>query len=147
MTHLLGTNICSAHMRRPGGLAHRFFQHAGGLAIATVILAELFAGAYKRPNPNRLLSLIADLVQEVAILDFDEVLLVDRTRDHSKLSLFYPDLESRCAIRAKLTVTLREFLVENTGDPLWPASRGVIEQERSRNSKGSNSGASVSSVA
>jgi hypothetical protein len=76
-----------------------------------------------------------------------KVLLVDRTRDHSKLSLFYPDLESRCAIRAKLTVTLREFLVENTGDPLWPASRGVIEQERSRNSKGSNSGASVSSVA
>ena len=72
MTHLLGTNICSAHMRRPGGLAHRFFQHAGGLAIATVILAELFAGAYKRPNPNRLLSLIADLLQEVAILDFDE---------------------------------------------------------------------------
>ena len=30
MTHLLDTNICSAHMRRPGGLAHRFFQHAGG---------------------------------------------------------------------------------------------------------------------
>jgi predicted nucleic acid-binding protein len=24
MTHLLDTNICSAHMRRPGGLAHRF---------------------------------------------------------------------------------------------------------------------------
>jgi hypothetical protein len=51
-----------------------------------------------------------------------KVLLVDRTRDHSKLSLFYPDLESRCAIRAKLTVTLREFLVEHTGDPLWPAT-------------------------
>jgi tRNA(fMet)-specific endonuclease VapC len=72
MTHLLDTNICSAHMRRPGGLAHRFFQHSGGLAIATINLAELFAGAYKRPNPNRLLSLIADLLQEVAILDFDE---------------------------------------------------------------------------
>ena len=43
MTHLLDTNICSAHMRRPGGLAHRFFQHAGGLAISTVILAELKA--------------------------------------------------------------------------------------------------------
>jgi tRNA(fMet)-specific endonuclease VapC len=59
-------------MRRPGGLAHRFFQHSGGLAISTVILAELYAGAYKRPNPDRLLALIADLLQEVTILDFDE---------------------------------------------------------------------------
>jgi len=58
-------------MRRPGGLAHRFFQYAGGIAIPTVVLAELFAGAYKRSNPTRLLNLIADLLQEVAILDFD----------------------------------------------------------------------------
>jgi tRNA(fMet)-specific endonuclease VapC len=71
MTHLLGTNICSAHMRRPGGLAHRFFQHAGGLTISTVVLAELYAGAYKRPNPDRILSLIADLLPEIAVLDFD----------------------------------------------------------------------------
>ena len=40
MTHLLDTNICSAHMRRPGGLAHRFFQHAGGLAVPTIVVAE-----------------------------------------------------------------------------------------------------------
>ncbi len=46
MTHLLDTNICSAHMRRPGGLAHRFFQYAGGIAISTVVLAELYAEAY-----------------------------------------------------------------------------------------------------
>jgi tRNA(fMet)-specific endonuclease VapC len=71
MTHLLDTNICSAHMRRPGGLAHRFFQHGGGLTISTVVLAELYAGAYKRPNPARLLALIADLLREVTILDFD----------------------------------------------------------------------------
>ena len=71
MTHLLDTNICSAHMRRPGGLAHRFFQHAGGLAIPTIVLSELYAGAYKHPNSSRLLSLIADLLHEVAVLDFD----------------------------------------------------------------------------
>ena len=33
MSHLLDTNICSAHFRRPGGLAHRFdtgdAQHGG----------------------------------------------------------------------------------------------------------------------
>lgn len=72
MTHLLDTNICSGHMRRPGGLAHRFFQHAGGLTISTVVLAELYAGAYKRPNPDRILSLIADLLLEITVLDFDQ---------------------------------------------------------------------------
>ena len=71
MTHLLDTNICSAHMRRPSGLAHRFFQYAGGIAVPTVVLAELYAGAYKHPHPPKLLGLIADLLQEVAVLDFD----------------------------------------------------------------------------
>ena len=71
MNHLLDTNICSAHMRRPGGLAHRFFQYAGGIAISTVVLAELYSGAYKHPNSSRLLALIADLLREVAVLDFD----------------------------------------------------------------------------
>jgi tRNA(fMet)-specific endonuclease VapC len=71
MTHLLDTNICSAHMRRPAGLAHRFFQYAGGIALSTVVLAELYAGAYKHPQPARLLALIADLLKEVSVLDFD----------------------------------------------------------------------------
>ncbi|HVA48337.1 MAG TPA: type II toxin-antitoxin system VapC family toxin [Pirellulales bacterium] len=71
MTHLLDTNICSAHMRRPAGLAHRFFQYAGGIASSTIVLAELYSGAYKHPNPAKLLALIADLLQELAVLDFD----------------------------------------------------------------------------
>jgi tRNA(fMet)-specific endonuclease VapC len=71
MSFLLDTNICSAHMRRPGGLAHQFFQHAGGLAIPSVVLGELYAGAYRHPNPPRLLGLIADLLREVHVLDFD----------------------------------------------------------------------------
>jgi tRNA(fMet)-specific endonuclease VapC len=71
MTHLLDTNICSAHMRHPAGLAHRFFQHAGNIAVSTVVLSELYSGAYKHPNPPKLLSLIADLLQEVGVLDFD----------------------------------------------------------------------------
>jgi tRNA(fMet)-specific endonuclease VapC len=71
MTFLLDTNICSAQMRQEGGLAHRFFQHIGGLAISTVVLAELYAGAYHHPNPARLLRLIADLLRIVRILDFD----------------------------------------------------------------------------
>ena len=41
MNFLLDTDTCSAHMRRPARLAHRFIQHTGGLAIPTIVLAEL----------------------------------------------------------------------------------------------------------
>jgi tRNA(fMet)-specific endonuclease VapC len=71
MNFLLDTDTCSAHMRRPTRLAHRFIQYAGGLAIPTVVLAELYAGAYKHPNPPSLLTLLNDLLQDVAVLDFD----------------------------------------------------------------------------
>jgi tRNA(fMet)-specific endonuclease VapC len=71
MNFLLDTDTCSAHMRRPSQLAHRFIQYTGGLAIPTIVLAELYAGAYKHPNPSRLLTLITDLLQEVLVLDFD----------------------------------------------------------------------------
>jgi predicted nucleic acid-binding protein len=47
MSFLLDTDICSAHMRRPSKLAHRFIQHGGGLAISTIVLAERYAGGYK----------------------------------------------------------------------------------------------------
>lgn len=71
MNFLLDTDTCSAHMRRPARLAHRFMQYMGGLAIPSIVLAELYAGAYKHPNPSRLLSLIADLLQDLQVIDFD----------------------------------------------------------------------------
>ena len=42
MSFLLDTNILSAHLRRPAGLAHRFFQHSGRLYTSGVSLAELY---------------------------------------------------------------------------------------------------------
>jgi tRNA(fMet)-specific endonuclease VapC len=71
MNFLLDTDTCSAHMRRPAQLAHRFVQHIGQLAISSVTLAELYAGAYKHSQVNRLLVMIADLLTEVQVLDFD----------------------------------------------------------------------------
>ena len=59
-------NICSANMRHPAGPAHRFFQYAGGIAMSTVVLAERYAGLYNRPNPTKLLGLIAALLPELA---------------------------------------------------------------------------------
>lgn len=71
MSHLLDTNICAAHFRRPGGLAHRFVQYGGGLYVPTVVLGELYAGAYHVSNPAPLLQQIADLLTDVQVLDYD----------------------------------------------------------------------------
>lgn len=58
-------------MRRPAQLAHRFFQYLDQLAIPTIVLGELYAGAYKHPASGRLLGLIDELLNEVHVLDFD----------------------------------------------------------------------------
>lgn len=71
MSYLLDTNICSAHMRRPAGLVHRFIQHSGRLSIPTIVLAELYAGAYMLANPAPIMAAISDLLNDVAVLAFD----------------------------------------------------------------------------
>ena len=71
MNFLLDTDICSAHMRRPAQLAHRFIQYGGQLSLASVNLAELYAGAYRHSQATRLLALISDLLQELEVIDFD----------------------------------------------------------------------------
>jgi tRNA(fMet)-specific endonuclease VapC len=72
MSFLLDTDICSAHLKRPAGLMHRFMQHSGRLHIPTMVLGELYAWAYHRQNPTSLIRLIEDdLLPDVAVLDFD----------------------------------------------------------------------------
>jgi tRNA(fMet)-specific endonuclease VapC len=71
MSHLLDTDICSAHFRRPGGLAHQFLQHAGRLFVPAVVLGELYTGAYHVDDPDPLLQKITDLLDDVRVLDFD----------------------------------------------------------------------------
>ncbi|MFO0944535.1 MAG: type II toxin-antitoxin system VapC family toxin [Planctomycetota bacterium] len=73
MSHLLDTNICAAHFRRPGGLTHRFVQYGGGLFVPTIVLGELYAGAYHVTNTTSILQKIADLLNDVHVLDFDHV--------------------------------------------------------------------------
>ena len=58
-------------MRRPAQLAHRFVQYLDQLVIPTIVLAELYAGAFKHPATERLLGLIDELLEEVHVLDFD----------------------------------------------------------------------------
>ena len=71
MSHPLDTNICSAHFRRPAGFAHQFLQHSGRLFVPTVVLGELYTGAHHVDDPAPLLEKIADLLEDVHVLDFD----------------------------------------------------------------------------
>ena len=72
MSFLLDTNILSAHLRRPSGLAHRFIQYSGRLYTSTVVLAELYVWAYNRPDPRKVLAAIDDLLfQEVTLLHYN----------------------------------------------------------------------------
>jgi tRNA(fMet)-specific endonuclease VapC len=52
MSFLLDSDICSAHLRRPGLLFHRFMQHAGRLWISTITLSDLYTWAYKQTDPT-----------------------------------------------------------------------------------------------
>ncbi len=57
-----------------------------------------------------------------SIRDDPEVrlLVVDRSRTDARVPLFYPDLAAQAEPRCQLTLSLRQFLVEQTGDPHWP---------------------------
>ena len=72
MSFLLDTDTCSAHLKRPSGLMHRFVQHSGGLYIPTIVLGELYAWAYHRQNPTSIMQQIEnDLLPDVGVLVFD----------------------------------------------------------------------------
>jgi hypothetical protein len=61
-----------------------------------------------------------------------KIVLVDRSREKAKLPLFYPDLEARCKSRARLTMSLRDFLEEKTGDERWPL---LVNSDRNLSSR------------
>lgn len=71
MSYLLDTNVISAHMKRAGGLAHRFFQHAGRLTVPSIVAAELYAGAYLRADPTPLVVEIDRILADLTVIDFD----------------------------------------------------------------------------
>jgi tRNA(fMet)-specific endonuclease VapC len=72
MSFLIDTDICSAYLRSPGPLFHRFIQHAGHLNISAITLAELFAWTLSRTASPRYLAGLNDLLRGVNVLDFDQ---------------------------------------------------------------------------
>lgn len=86
MSYLLDTNICSAHLKRPGGLIHRFIQHSGRLSLPTIVLGELYAWAYRRNDPKTLIQQIEQgLLSDLTVLDFDSACAETFGRERGKL--------------------------------------------------------------
>ena len=54
-------------------MATDFIQHPGQPAISSVILAELYSEASRHSQAKRLLTAIANLLQEARVVDFDAV--------------------------------------------------------------------------
>jgi tRNA(fMet)-specific endonuclease VapC len=73
MSFLLDSDICSAHLRRPGPLFHRFMQHAGRLWISTITLSDLYTWAYKQDDPKLILDKVHDFLRDVQVLPFDDI--------------------------------------------------------------------------
>lgn len=47
MSFLLDTNICSAHLKDRRRLFARFVQHAGRLHTSRIVVAEIYAWAFR----------------------------------------------------------------------------------------------------
>ena len=72
MSYLLDTDICSAHLKRPAGLMHRFVQHCGGPVHPDHRTGRtLHLGVPRRQSRPAVLQRIDDLLQDVHVLDFD----------------------------------------------------------------------------
>ena len=80
MSYLLDSDICSAYLRRPGPLFHRFMQHAGRLWISTITVSDLYTWAYKQDDPTPILDKVLDFLRDVQVLTFDEVCARDLGR-------------------------------------------------------------------
>lgn len=94
------------------GAVHRFANESG----FTVIIAStnlVFRELFEKVNVSK---------------DTKKLLLIDRAparrKGHASLTkappLFYPDLLSKTADTARIDISLRQFLIEKTGDPNWP---------------------------
>ncbi len=63
---------------------------------------------------------LREMVEHVRTDPTARILLVDRSRVDAKTLLFYPDLDAQAARKQKLDLSLRDFLMEQTGDSTWP---------------------------
>lgn len=99
------------------------------------LLPEADGAVHRFANENGFTVIIAstnlvfrELFEKAAISKDTKKLLIDRAparrRAHASLTKapppFYPDLLSKTPAVARIDISLRQFLIEKTGDPNWP---------------------------
>jgi tRNA(fMet)-specific endonuclease VapC len=72
LNFLLDMNICSAAIRSDRRLFSRFVQHAGRLSTSRLVVAELYAWAYSKEEPDRTIRAMEILFAEDEIAEFDQ---------------------------------------------------------------------------
>jgi hypothetical protein len=63
---------------------------------------------------------LREMVEAIREDNEARLLIVDRSRSDAKLPLFYPDLDAQVPPRRQIRLSLRDFLIEQTGDGRWP---------------------------
>jgi tRNA(fMet)-specific endonuclease VapC len=71
LSFLVDTDICSAFLRGPGHLFHRFSQHAGQLHISVISLGELFSWTLRRQTSPKYQAGLQSLLQDVSLIGVD----------------------------------------------------------------------------
>lgn len=63
---------------------------------------------------------LREMVEAIREDKESRILIVDRSRSDAKLPLFYPDLDAQVPPRRQIHLSLRDFLIAQTGDSRWP---------------------------
>ena len=73
-TFLLDTNTCVEYLRnRNAGVVSRIQSHnPADMSLCSIVVAELFYGAHKSPNPAKNLTLLQQFAAPLASIPFDD---------------------------------------------------------------------------
>ena len=74
MSFLIDTDVCSAYLRGPGPLFHRFMQYSGRLNVSAVTLAELYTWTLRRNSSPRFQAVLNALLNDVQVLEVDHAI-------------------------------------------------------------------------
>lgn len=94
------------------GAVHRFANENGFtviIASTNLVFRELYEKAIAAKDTNKLL-----------VIDRAPVRRRTRASMTKAPPPFYPDLLAKTTKAARITISLRQFLIEKTGDPNWP---------------------------
>jgi tRNA(fMet)-specific endonuclease VapC len=74
MSLLVDTDICSAHLKNRGSMAHRFIQHGGRIHVSTITAMELYTWAFRHRHLPARVDLVDELLSVIEVIPVDQVI-------------------------------------------------------------------------